>query len=125
MKQALTDVLAFHETMGFPVGAGFAAESLRLRRRLIDEEHAEVLAAFDELDEVGNDPERQRDLVHELIDLMYVVLGTFVELGVDPSPAWEAVHAANMQKTAPVGNGKALKPITWRPPAVPIEPLRT
>ncbi len=127
LRQAVEDVLAFHELMGLPVDAGFTAETLAGRRRLIDEEFREVLLAFDAIDEASEDvtgEERRRQLVQELIDLMYVVLGTFVEVGVDPAPAWQAVHAANLQKVPPGDNGKALKPPSWRPPEVPLERLQ-
>jgi predicted HAD superfamily Cof-like phosphohydrolase len=62
-------------------------------------------------------------LVQELIDLTYVIAGTFVELGIDPEPAWQAVHEANLRKVAAPGGGKAIKPAGWTPPEVPVRPL--
>jgi predicted HAD superfamily Cof-like phosphohydrolase len=62
-------------------------------------------------------------LVQELIDLTYVIAGTFVELGIDPEPAWQAVHEANLRKVAAPGGGKAIKPEGWQAPEVPVKPL--
>src|SRR5688572_25780361 len=64
-----------------------------------------------------------RHVVQELVDLAYVITGTFLELGIDPEPAWQAVHAANMQKEAAPGGGKAVKPDGWQPPLIPVMPL--
>jgi predicted HAD superfamily Cof-like phosphohydrolase len=52
-----------------------------------------------------------------------VIAGTFAELGIDPDPAWRAVHEANLRKVAAPGGGKAIKPEGWTPPVVPVLPL--
>ena len=56
------------------------------------------------------------------MDALYVVLGTFVELGVDPTAVWNAVQEANMKKEPnPDPNGlKALKPSGWEKPRIEL-----
>jgi len=64
-----------------------------------------------------------------LIDLIYFVLGTFVEMGVDPAPLFDAVHQANMDKLWDgeprynPDNGKTLKPPGWVGPEERIRAL--
>lgn len=80
-----------------------------LRKRLIQEE-------FDELQEAM----REKDLpsiAKELADLLYVVYGTAVSLGIDMEPVFQEVHRSNMSK---VGghkreDGKWVKPPTYSP----------
>ncbi len=80
-----------------------------LRKRLIQEE-------FDELQEAM----REKDLpsiAKELADLLYVVYGTAVSLGIDMEPVFREVHRSNMSK---VGghkreDGKWVKPPTYSP----------
>lgn len=56
-------------------------------------------------------------VVHECIDVIYVALGTVVEMGVDPAPFWEVIHRANMAKVPnPDPDGKPLKPEGWAKP---------
>lgn len=66
------------------------------------------------------------DQVDAAADLLYLVLGTFVELGVNPEPIHNIVHSANMSKLWPDGKvhtnpetGKVMKPPTFVRP----EPL--
>lgn len=58
--------------------------------------------------------------VDALVDLLYLTYGSFVLMGVDPAPMFEAVHFANMGKLFPDGRprfdsvtGKILKPQHW------------
>ena len=57
------------------------------------------------------------ETVDAIADLLYVVLGTAVELGVDIEPFFDEVHNSNMTK---VGghkreDGKWIKPYTYEP----------
>jgi predicted HAD superfamily Cof-like phosphohydrolase len=66
------------------------------------------------------------DQADAMIDLIYLALGTLVELGVNPTPLFEIVQNANMSKLWPDGKvhtnpetGKIMKPPTFVRP----EPL--
>ena len=131
MNSLVGDVARFHEKIGYSDAWGRGITPAILKRRLayIDEEATEVREAMLQaisLVESGpiddNDP-AVRHVVQELVDLAYVITGTFLELGIDPEPAWQAVHAANMQKEAAPGGGKAIKPEGWQPPLIPVMPL--
>ncbi len=120
-----TDVVRFHHKMKRPIGDGFGTKVLRRRRKLINEEFNEVCKAMRELEYAnwyyrGWPPSQvaaQREVVAELVDLLYVTVGTFVELGIDPQPVWKAIHDANMKKMPdPNGGDKAVKPKGWKKP---------
>lgn len=128
--------------MGAPIGAGFDNKVLKRRRALIHEEYSEVFRAFHEMHrqnvrlrrlpgiytpmggpdyterQLAPHDKAQRALAQELVDLIYVTVGTFVELGIDPQPVWAAVHAANMQKEPSPDGGKAVKPAGWQKPRI-------
>jgi predicted HAD superfamily Cof-like phosphohydrolase len=65
------------------------------------------------------------DEVDALIDALYFILGTFVEMGIQPQPIFDIVQKANMDKVWPDGlvhkkpDGKTIKPEGWQAP----EPL--
>ena len=68
-----------------------------------------------------------------MIDLIYLAVGTLVELGVEPTPLFDIVQQANMSKLWPDGKvhtnpetGKVMKPPTFvRPePLLEAEILR-
>ncbi|MDT3777328.1 MazG nucleotide pyrophosphohydrolase domain-containing protein [Nitrospira sp. MA-1] len=80
-----------------------------LRKRLIQEE-------FDELQEAMQGKDLP-SIAKELADLLYVVYGTAVSLGIDMEPVFKEVHRSNMSK---VGghkreDGKWVKPPTYSP----------
>lgn len=80
-----------------------------LRKRLIQEE-------FDELQEAMLEKDLP-SIAKELADLLYVVYGTAVSLGIDMEPVFQEVHRSNMSK---VGghkreDGKWVKPPTYSP----------
>lgn len=62
------------------------------------------------------------DEADALIDLFYLIMGTFVEMGINPQPLFEIVHEANMGKLWPDGKprfnrqGKIRKPADWDNP---------
>lgn len=115
-----TDIIAFHGVLGIPVGTGpgfeLTPERLTLRRRLIEEEVAELLEALD-----GKPPEA---VAKEASDVLVVVLGTMSEMGIPFDAVWRAVHESNMAKRSPNGeitrraDGKVLKPPGWAPPDI-------
>jgi len=108
-------VIEFHEKFGHKIAFIQArqdereitkeeADIIKLRRELIQEEFKELMEApF--LDEV----------MKEACDLVYVLLGMFVEFGWDFDEAFSRVHESNMSKLGEDGNpiyredGKVLK----------------
>lgn len=104
-------VTAFHERMGIPVATEptmLTAERGELRCRLIEEEAREFRDATEQGDWL--------EMVDALVDLLYVTFGTAVEMGVDLTPFFDEVHAANMRKLPAAGGGKSLKPVDWQEP---------
>tara|TARA_Y100000310_G_C20595642_1_gene770355 strand:+ start:281 stop:658 length:378 start_codon:yes stop_codon:yes gene_type:complete len=108
-------VIEFNKAYGLPIGtvSGYNDErqispedgkSIILRRELIQEEFKELMHA-PYLDEV----------MKEACDLVYVVLGMFVEFGWDFDEAFSRVHESNMSKLGEDGkpiyreDGKVLK----------------
>ncbi len=120
------DVLTFHKKVVQPIGEGFDPNVLRRRLKLIHEEYEEVLDAMgalatynisrDVTKSVSKTQQLHKELCAELIDLIYVTLGTFVELGIDPQPVWDAIQYANMQKQRGTDGGKAVKGAGWQKP---------
>jgi len=109
----------FHEKYGCPVGKLFSGHCfdpnvLFLRTRLIVEETAEFTEAAQRQDVVA--------MVDALADLLYVVYGTAVVLGVDLEPVFRIVHESNMLKIPPGPDDKKVrKPPSWQPPDIAAE----
>ena len=80
-----------------------------LRNRLIQEE-------FEELQEAMQDKDLSA-MAKELADLLYVVYGTAVSLGIDMEPVFKEVHRSNMSKVGGYKreDGKWVKPSTYSP----------
>jgi len=103
-RDMVADVLHFKERMhpGLPDHV--------LRQCMVLEEARELA------DEIGGDPAR---VAHEGLDVLYVVLGAFVEAGLGAEGlemAWAEIHRANMAKRPPSEpGGKATKPEGWEP----------
>lgn len=116
-----TFVKRFHDAFGHPapLTPSFDHARIDLRIKLMDEELSETIEAMHAKDMVKT--------VDGLADLMYVVLGTAVELGVDMEQVFELVQGANMAKLGKDGkpitraDGKTLKPEGWRPADEAIE----
>lgn len=91
-------------------------ELLKLRLRMLNEEHTETINAY-----LQNDSE---EVVDGLIDLIVIAVGTLDLFGVDVNEAWSQVHNANMNKRVgvkpgrpnPLGLPDLLKPGGWEPP---------
>ena len=132
MNQMQAQVTEFHEAMELPartVPSTLSKDERALRANLILEETTEVLDALGfliEIDETGtpqavshgspyhHHPSLQ---VKELCDLLYVVFGTAVTMGVDLQPFFTLVHENNMTKVGGEirADGKRLKPPGYRP----------
>ena len=116
-------VKEFHEAFGHPVNQKKTHKELVLRFNLIDEEHNEVANALADLDEARTDEdvlEAKMALTKELADLLYVVLGTGVSLGLPLVEVFAEVHSSNMSKLGEDGkpilreDGKVLKGPNYR-----------
>lgn len=81
---------------------------LETRRQYIREEFEELMAAIDS--------GKMTEIVGEIVDLIYVLVGTLVVLGLPLKPFWNAVHRANMAKVSSgIPGGKWVKPAGWLP----------
>jgi predicted HAD superfamily Cof-like phosphohydrolase len=80
-----------------------------LRKTQIKEETKEFYDALDNQDALN--------AIQELCDILYVVYGAAVVMGVDLEPFFEAIHEANMKKVPGPKreDGKQLKPEGWVP----------
>jgi len=94
-----------------------------LRNSLVQEEADEVYGAIWRDDDLAS-------LVKELCDLLYVIYGTGVALGVDLHEAFKVVHASNMSKAGPNGqveyrdDGKVMKSEWYQDPDMELELAR-
>lgn len=85
-----------------------------LRQKLIDEEYEELCEAMN----TGN----VKDIAKEMADLLYVVYGTAVTMGIDLDAVFKVVHESNMSKLDDDGKpmynsyGKVIKSNNYRPP---------
>ncbi|MDD9270713.1 HAD family hydrolase [Paenibacillus sp. GCM10023248] len=114
LNKAYEDVKKFHETFEHPVGA--------TPQRLTESRKAARLAWMQEELNEFKEAATLEDEVDAMIDELYFVLGTLVELGVEPGPIFDIVHGANMAKVWPDGLvhknefGKTIKPPGWQDP---------
>ena len=104
------DVKGFHRTFGLVVNdepIDFSHENLdlddaqlfNLRETLMEEEWKELMTAW-----YGEDLVEVADAI---CDLIYVLCGTAVSLGIPLDACWKEVHRSNMSKLAE--DGKAIK----------------
>lgn len=102
----------FHIKFNCPVSykPTLISEKDRLRRaRLIISETAEFVESADKNDMVG--------MVDALCDILYVTLGTFIELGVDSDSVFREVCRSNLSKcTSKDAGGKVMKGPDYSPP---------
>lgn len=115
-------IVEFYEAIGSPLPKRPltpTTSSIQLRQTLIDEEYAEVTAAFQAIQtaQANGDAIDAAPLMHELADLLYVVYGAMWAFGIDPDLIFAEVHRANMQKVGGPrrADGKLLKPPDWQP----------
>ena len=112
------DVRAFHTVANIPIldkPQWPRADRRILRFDLLEEEFRELCEAGISVAEVAK----------ELVDLIYVAIGTALEFGIPLDAVWEEVHKSNMAKVDPnTGrvvyreDGKVLKPEGWKKPDV-------
>ena len=104
-------VLECHKAMESAVNEPYSVELLELRRRLINEETAELSAEIDSLiAELRTNNKVNKETVlrmyKELADLQYVLSGTAVSLNIPFEEVFKRVHESNMSKLV---DGKPLK----------------
>lgn len=124
-------VQKFHEAFDIPVKESPTIpyiDRVRLRRRLIEEEFAEVMEEFDRIERrlTGKNNARPYEhamevyhgisyLAKELADLRIVCEGTELEFGIPGDEVYAEVHRSNMSKLGTDGqpvrrhDGKVLK----------------
>jgi predicted HAD superfamily Cof-like phosphohydrolase len=97
---------------------------LDFRTSLITEEFDETIDAMLQLKRPDLTPHQRMYWMSEVadgvVDLIYVLIGTTLSLGIDIEEVWDEVHRANLAKTdGPIReDGKRLKPEGWEPPNV-------
>lgn len=133
MRYEQTNVIEFMQKAGQEIPTAPAIPNdkvLKLRIALVAEELMELADSFGmplEINPDGEvvigDREKEADLVKAydaILDLMVVVIGTGVSLGLDLEPGWSEVHLSNMAKFAEGGyrraDGKWMKPPGWQAP---------
>lgn len=132
MQSLVDDVSLFHHMTDTPVLSepqDPGEERLALRHSLIEEEVVEEL--LENLMRLHEESEEGTDLVtvaDGIIDSIYVLVGTGIELGLPMQALWDEVQRANMAKGTeqPDGSfkivkredGKVLKPEGWEPPDI-------
>lgn len=118
LDEAWKQVRQFQKTFKQPerrTPALLPERRVHLRRKWMLEELDEFLEATEIVDQAD-----------AMIDLLYFVVGTLVEMGVRPAPLFRIVHAANMHKVWSDGeprfesDGKPIKPGDWADPAASI-----
>ncbi|MDH5429850.1 MAG: hypothetical protein OEZ57_15230 [Nitrospirota bacterium] len=118
MNDAQKMVQEFHKQFDIPIAAtpSIPDEATQtLRNRLIQEE-------FEEFQEAMHNKDLP-NMAKELADLLYVVYGTAVSLGIDMEPVFKEVHRSNMSKVGGYKreDGKWIKPPTYSP--ADIQPI--
>lgn len=115
MDEPYGQVKEFHLRFSHPIASTptkLTPERADKRAAWMDEELREFRGAHDVTDQAD-----------AMIDLIYFALGSLVEMGVNPSPLFAIVQAANMSKLWEDGkpryhpDGKIAKPPTWQDPA--------
>jgi predicted HAD superfamily Cof-like phosphohydrolase len=118
----LKEVKEFHEVFGHPVNAKETHELIELRFNLIREEWEETADELANLDlqvrKFATDRAKTLTkvrLTKELADMLYVIYGTAVALGLPLEEAFKETHRSNMSKLGEDGkpilreDGKVLK----------------
>lgn len=114
--EAYNMVKTFQLTAGQPVSeipVLLSKDRVALRIKWMEEELGELQSA-----------ESIRDQADALTDLMYYLIGAYVEMGIIPDGPFCIVHHSNMEKlSSPAGiikdaDGKVEKPEDWKHPDV-------
>jgi predicted HAD superfamily Cof-like phosphohydrolase len=117
LNDAQKMVQEFHEQFDIhisPTPSVPDEDTQTLRNRLIQEEFEEFQEAMQNKDLSA--------MAKELADLLYVVYGTAVSLGIDMEPVFKEVHRSNMSKVGGYKreDGKWVKPPTYSPASLEI-----
>jgi predicted HAD superfamily Cof-like phosphohydrolase len=125
MREQLQMMEEFHRAFGHPTNYidGFTRDNIALRVKLNKEECAEL---NDELWQSLQDNIFTPNLLKEGADLLYVLLGTFVSLGLGEQliEAFKRVHESNMSKLGEDGkpiyreDGKVMKGPNYKAPTL-------
>lgn len=117
MSKVFTDVEVFLRAVGQnppPFNADESDQS-RLYKKLIDEEYAEFIEAWE-----ANDDTEKADAC---FDMMWVIVGYMRSRGWDCEELWDEGAKSNLSKIDPLTglvrrreDGKILKPEGWKPP---------
>lgn len=127
MKSLMDDVAAFHRQCGQPVldePVYVAPERITLRYDLHAEEFEELCEAMENLGSTAECHETSRvalELVADgIADLIYVLVGTALELGIPLDRVWAEVQRSNMTKLGDhkSSTGKILKGPEFSPPDI-------
>lgn len=125
MQKQIAMMKEFHQAFGHPTSRdeGLTIDNVKLRTKLMSEE-------LHELTEEIWDSEQNNDISPHLLkegaDLLYVLLGTFVSLGLGDQliEAFDRVHISNMSKLGEDGkpiyreDGKVLKGPNYKEPVL-------
>ena len=117
----------FHRAFGLPVDAPWSVNLVDLREELIREEYEELIDSFRLVEFARNfrgeiPKELKADLLKELGDVLYVVYGAAVALGLNVDEAFDIIHKSNMSKLDDNGHpiyredGKVLKGPNYQAP---------
>lgn len=95
-------------------------EIMQFREDLILEEVQEFLKEWRDLRRMRNagmpTREQMARVAAEAVDVVYVMIGSLVVLGMRLLPFWREVQVRNMQKQTNPNGGKPLKPLGWTKP---------
>jgi len=108
-------VLSFHKKFGCHIQTKpkFPHEKvMSLRWKLIGEEYSELIKATRE--------ENIVETADAIADLIYVLIGMAIALGIDLRPVMKEVQRSNMEKEngGKDKDGKVMKPKYWNPPDI-------
>jgi predicted HAD superfamily Cof-like phosphohydrolase len=123
MKQQIEMMREFHKAFGHPLSRseGLTLDNIKLRDKLL---HEEVHELTEEIWDSEQNNDISPNLLKEGADVLYVLLGTFVSLGLGDQliEAFERVHLSNMSKLDETGkpiyreDGKVLKGPNYKAP---------
>lgn len=111
IDEAYELVAQFQKSANQPVSSfpqQLKSERVAVRAKWIEEELEEFIAA-----------DSLYSQVDALADLLYYLLGAFVEIGIKPDAVFQIVHCSNMEKLSPPSGmitdsaGKIQKPPGW------------
>lgn len=119
----------FHIAFDIGVDMPITAELLAFRRKLIEEEIAELYAEIDKgIAEIQSGGAMQREtlanMMKEIADVQYIVSGMNVTFGLPADTVFDRVHDSNMSKLGDDGkpvrreDGKVMKGPRYHPPTL-------